>query len=242
MCWAVIAAIKCGTESFHDFRQITVNSCVVTRSTRALALYGFDGGTFEQISVNGLVCDTDVAFILNHPIHFDARKRSPESLPSVMRDIRIGNFSAVTDGRILLTAADDCTVENISIDGLSMRYALFCDPAEVAPGATSMQASQHSPEARAARAAIVSDGVQALSIRNVGIKWPDSVDHPGWGAGLTRIENGGDRQFGPADKGDDVDFAVLWARDTSGLIEVGQLTAANGSANTTIDSDNLIIR
>ena len=153
------AAIKCGTESFHAFRQITVSSCVVTRSTRAFACYGFDGGIFEQISVSNLVCDTDIAFILNHPIHLDARQRNDESKLSVMRDIQVHGFSALTDGRILMTAADGCAIENVHLNGIQLRYALFCDPAEVAPGANSAQCSRHSPEARAARASVVCDGV-----------------------------------------------------------------------------------
>ena len=235
------AAIKCGTESFHDFRQITVSGCVVTRSTRAFALYGFDGATFEQISVSDVICDTDLAFILNHPIHLDARKRNADSKASTFRDIRIRGLSALTDGRLLLTAADDCVIDNILLDGVSMQYALFCDPYEVAVEATSAQGSQHSPEARRARAALVSDGVTNLRVRDFSsVRWPESVNRPGWGEGLIRVENGGDRQFGPADQGDDVTFQALWARNSSGRIELTGIAASDGGeAATIIDSDQL---
>lgn len=226
------AAIKCGTESFHDFRQITVTGCIVTRSTRAFALYGFDGGTFEQITVSDMICDTDLAFILNHPIHLDARQRNPDSALSTMRDIRIAGFSALTDGRLLMTAADGCTIDGVRVDGVSMRYALFCDPAPVAPGATSAQGSQHSPDARAARAALVLEGVTNVRVRDVAIAWPEAIDAPGWGQGLIRVENGGDRQFGPADHGDDVVFAALWAKDSSGRIELDGNQASDGTSGT----------
>lgn len=223
------AAIKCGTESFHDFRQITVSGCIVTRSTRAFALYGFDGGTFEQISVSDVVCDTDVAFILNHPIHLDARKRTADSAPSTFRHIRIRGLSARTDGRILMTAADGCVIEDIVLDGVSMQYALFCDPYEVAVDARSAQSSRHSPEARRARAALVCDGIHNLRVRDLNIRWPAAVDHPGWGQGLTRIENGGDRQFGPADRGDAVVFQALWARQCAGHIALDGMRSSDGS-------------
>ena len=122
------AAIKCGTESFHDFRQIVASNCVVTRSTRAFACYAFDGGTVEQIRIANIVCDTDIAFIFNHPLHLDARKRNEDSKLSTIRDVRVQNFSALTDGRILMTAAEGTTIEDIDLDGIGLKYALFCDP------------------------------------------------------------------------------------------------------------------
>jgi len=207
------AAIKCGTESWHDYKQIVVSNCVIHGSTRAFALYGFDGGRFEQISVSNIVCDTDIAFIMNHPIHLDARKRNRDSKLSVMQDISVYGFSSRTDGRILMTAADGTTIRDVTLAGVSLNYPLFCDPAAVAEGATSHQCSRHSPEARAARAAVVAENIANLTMRDMAIRWPERTTCPGWGGGSDRIENGGDRTFGPADHGDDVAFGVLWARN-----------------------------
>jgi hypothetical protein len=230
------AAVKCGTESWHDFRHITVTGCVVHGATRAIACYAFDGGTIENLVVSGLSCDTNVAFILNHPIHLEARQRTPDSRRATIRQVRIQNVAAVTDGRVLLTASDGCTIEQVALDGLSIRYPLFCDPAPVAPGAASGQASQHAPEARAARAAIVADGVRDLLVRGLQIAWPTATDAPGWGGGLDRIENGGPRggggrRFGPADQGDDVDFSVVWGRRLTGAhLDLGPVQASGPRA------------
>jgi hypothetical protein len=222
------AAIKCGTESWHDFRQIAVSNCVATRSNRAFALYGFDGGTFEQISVQNIVCDTDLAFLFNHPVHLDARRRSPESRPSRMRDIAVRGLSARTDGRILMTAADGTEIEGITLDGVTMRYALFCDPAAVAEGTAGHQCSRHSPAARAARATVVAENITGLRVRGLRIVWPSGSSHPGWGGGLPRIENGGTRMLGKSDDGDDVPFAVLWARGCrGGSVELDGTTASD---------------
>ncbi len=204
------AAIKCGTESFHDFRQIVVNNCIVTRSTRAFALYTFDGATIEQVRVSNMVCDTDLAFIFNHPLHFDARKRNENSRLGLIRDVRVQNFSAKTDGRLLFTAADGTRIEDIDLDGIGLDYALFCDPAPVSEGYTGHQVSRHSPEARAAQAALVFENASRVRLRGLNIHWPTSTEAPGWGGGLPRMENGGDRVHGPSDQGDDVAFSVLW--------------------------------
>ena len=211
------AAIKCGTESYFDFRQIVVSNCVVTRSTRAFACYALDGGVIEQVRIANVVCDTDIAFIFNHPLHLDARQRKPESKLSTIRDIRVSNFTARTDGRILLTAADGTTIEDVEFDGIGLDYALFCDPAEFAPGSTGHQVSRHSPEARGARAAVVCENVRNFRLRGFSVRWPENVDYPGWGAGATRIENGGTRILRPADQGDDVAFSVLWTSGCQGL-------------------------
>lgn len=223
--------VKCGTESWHDFRHITVSNCVVYGSTRAVACYAFDGGTIENLVVTGISCDTNCAFILNHPIHLDTRQRTPDSARSCIRQVRLQNIAATTDGRILLTASDGCRLEQIAIDGLQMRYPLFCDPAPVAEGIGSGQGSLHAPEARAARAAIVADGVQDLQVRGLQIRWPEGTHAPGWGGGLIRIENGGTRRFGPADQGDAVDFSVFWGRRLSDArLNLGTLQASGPGA------------
>lgn len=229
------AAVKCGTESFHDFRQIVVSNCVVTRSTRAFACYAFDGGTVEQIRVANIVCDTDIAFIFNHPLHLDARKRNDESKLSTIRDIRVSNFSARTDGRILLTAAEGTTIEDVDFDGIGLDYALFCDPARYAEGSTGHQVSRHSPEARAAQAAVVLENVKRFRLTGFTVKWPSSIDSPGWGESAPRIENGGTRILGPADKGDDVAFSALWASGCEDCeVDLSTVQASDDRAERTV--------
>ena len=80
---------------------------------------------------------------------------------------------------------------------------------------------RHSPDARSARAAIVLDGIDNIRLRDIAIPWPTATQAPGWGEGLTRIENGGSGN-GPAHQGDAVTFAGLWARHSSGSISFDQ--------------------
>jgi hypothetical protein len=237
------AALKCGTESHFDYRHITFSNCVVYGSTRAFACYAFDGATIEQVTVSNITCDTDSGFIMNHPIHLDTRKRKDDSKLSTIRDIVVSGFSAKTDGRLLLTAADGCTIDGIQLRGVQLSYPLFCDPAPLAPGIGSAQCSKHSPEARGAQAAVVCDGVTDLLLDGLQIRWPTSKDCPGWGGGQVRIENGGERRFGPADIGDDCSFEVLWARKTSGRFDARQVRGSDGRdhAWTLDDSGDLFI-
>jgi polygalacturonase len=194
------AALKLGTESWHDFRNIAIANCVVHGSPRAFACYMFDGATIEDVAVSNIACDTACGWALNRPLHLDLRRRDrshpigPDA-PAAgrMRNIAISNLVARTDGRLILTAADGGRIEGVRLSGLSLRYPIIEDPAVIGTQADGLQFSRHSPEARGARAAIVADGVDGLRVDGLSIRWPvGSLD---------------------ADWGDDIDNG-LWTRPT----------------------------
>jgi hypothetical protein len=221
-------AIKCGTESWHDFRHLTISNCVVHRSNRGVGLYAFDGATIEHVTISNLVIDTNLPFVFNHPVHLDARRRTADSAPSTIRAVTLQNVSVCTDGRLLFTAADDCRVEHLTLRDIRLDYPLRWDPQPLAPHVASGQCSRNSPEARAARAAIVADGVEHLHLSGLSIAWPAANGRPGWGDGLPRMENGGDRRFGPADHPDEAPFHAFWGRRlTQGRIDLRGCTASD---------------
>ncbi len=182
------AALKLGTESWHDFRNIAISNCVVHGSPRAFACYMFDGATIEDVAVANLACDTACGWALNRPLHLDLRRRERSApvgpdAPAVgrMRNIAVSGLVARTDGRVILTAADGGRIEGVRLGGLSLRYPIIEDPAVIGPRAEGLQFSRHSPEARGARAAIVADGVDGLHVAGVSIRWPDGTLDADWG-------------------------------------------------------------
>jgi len=66
------------------------------------------------------------------------------------------------------------------------------DPRELAPASRSRQFSNHSAEARTARAAIAATNIANLSLRQVSITWPDAPAavpfHALWGRGLQGLD------------------------------------------------------
>ncbi|MGC9450244.1 MAG: glycoside hydrolase family 28 protein [Oceanipulchritudo sp.] len=174
-------AFKLGTESWHDFRQITFSNSVAYQSSRLIGLFALDGGTMEQVRVDNISGDTNCGFAWNRPIHMDASKRVAESGASTIRDVTIRNLSAITDGRVILTAADGCTIEDVTIDGLSLKFPVIDNPdTEAARRGKSIQCSRHSPEARVVPAAIVADGIKRLRLTNLGIRWPKGPPPEDW--------------------------------------------------------------
>ncbi|MFP4054706.1 MAG: glycoside hydrolase family 28 protein [Phycisphaerae bacterium] len=200
-------------ESVHDMRQITFSNCVVYNSTRAVGLYNWRGCTQEDIAVSNIVCDTDCGMILNRPIHIDLRHAEFE--PGVLRNVQISNFVARTDGRILMTCADGYRCENVTLRDVRLSYPIVDDPAPTAPDATSHQFSMHSPEARAARSAVVAENITNLVIDGLAIDWPSGEAPEGWSGPKTA--NGDDRPYpGRDENAGDPPMNVLWARGCHG--------------------------
>lgn len=160
-------------ESHQDMRQIAFTNCVIYGSTRAVGIYGVRGSLYEDIVISNIVCDTRNKLILNRPIHIDLRSHDDGAPPGRLRNLVISNFIASTDGRLLMTAADGCRIENVVLRDIQLRYYGVDDPEPTGRGAGSTQFSNHSPDARAARAAVVVDGLENLQIHNLSIQWPD---------------------------------------------------------------------
>ncbi len=212
-------ALKLGaSESYKDMRQVTFSNCTVHGSTRAVGLYTLEGGTLEDIAVSNIVCDTKLPVILNRPIHLDARKRREESAAGTIRNVIISNFIARTDGRILMTAADGTRIEQVTLRDVQLAYPRLDDPAQTGPTAGGSQFSNHSPEARGARAAVVADGIEDLVIDNLQVRWP----RPGEPAPedwqfASRTGHGEFRYFdGTADASEAPPFSAVWGRHLRG--------------------------
>lgn len=229
------AALKLGTESWHGFRNIVFSNCVVHGSPRAFGIYEFDGGIAEDIAVSNIACDTACGWVLNRPIHLDLRRRDRSApvgpdAPAVgrIRNIAIANVVARTDGRIVMTGADGGRIEGVRLGGISLRYPIIEDPAEIGPRADPFQFSRHSPEARGARAAIVADAVDGLRVDGLSIRWPDGTLDADWGddidCGLWTRPTRTELLRRMADQ---PPFHVAWLRDCQGgFIDVGGASAS----------------
>lgn len=167
-------ALKLGTESHSDMRQITFSNCICHDCHRAVGLYCLDGSTFEDIVVSNLVCSDATQIPLNRPIHIDLRRRTDDSPFGTIRRVMIANVMARTSGRVLITAEDGCTLEDLLIQNLALRYDRIEDPAEPSRDARSAQYSNRTPAARAARAAVIVRNARNVQVAGL------SIDGPAW--------------------------------------------------------------
>jgi hypothetical protein len=188
------AAVKIGTESWHDFRDIRFSNSIVHGSNRAFQITCLDGATVEDIIVEGLSVDTNSTNIFNRPIHLDLAKRRKGFIKGSEGQHRLGrirrvafsNLNIKTDGRLLFTAGDGARLEDISLNDVRLIYPWIEDP-ETLGDADLLQGSASCPEARGAKAAIVAQNIDRLQVRNLSIRWPSE---PPQGGLLPKYQDG----------------------------------------------------
>lgn len=177
------AALKIGTETWHDFRRITFSNSVVYESSRAFQITSFDGGSIEDIAVANITVDTNSGNGFNRPIMIDLGPRpkgilpgiTPETQPapgSVCR-ISISNIVMETDGRILLNAMDGRMLEDITLRDITVKMPWIDDPEKLPQEADPLQGCASGPEVRHARAVVAAKNVEGLRVEGFTVRWPD---------------------------------------------------------------------
>ncbi len=212
-------ALKLG-ETFKNISDITVNNCVIFKSSRAIGIYGDDGGTLENINISNIVCNTNAPLVLNRPIQIGIWN-SKKGKAGKIRNIKITNFTATTEGRIMITAIDGSMVEKVTMRDININYPMIEDPTLYAEGTTSSQFAAIDMEAKKAKAAIIAQNVDGLFIDNLSITWPTDKIPTEW-QWKERIENGSDRVHTPNYANPkSTEFSILWAKNVkSGIVNV----------------------
>ncbi len=209
-------ALKLG-ENFKRIADVTFSNCIIYESSRAIGIYGDCGGTTENINISNIVCNTNAPLILNRPIQIGIWKGKGN--PGKIRNISISNFTATTEGRIMLTAIEGSLIENITLRDVNLVYPMIEDPSKYAEGTTSNQFSSIDIDAKKAKAAIVAQNVNGLVIHNLNITWPHDTIPTQWKF-VERIENGSNRVHRPdyaTPKA--TEFSIVWAKNVdSGYI------------------------
>ncbi len=129
----VTGRIKLGTESNGDFRRIRIEGCRFERS-RGLAIESVDGGTIEEVHVEGLT----MAEVTTAPLflRLGARLRGPDgTTPGAIRGVAIRDVDATDiDPRFAATIAGipDHRIEDVRVADVRLAYAGAIDrvPAE----------------------------------------------------------------------------------------------------------------
>jgi Glycosyl hydrolases family 28 len=169
-------ALKLGAhESFHDMRDIVFSNCVVDKSVSIFALLCRNGGVMENITASNIVGHAFVNPDYNLPIHIDCARTNPAALPGRIRNVLVSNFLCHTNGRILVTGEPDYPVENITLRGIQFHGRNMHDPFPGGLTAFGPQFSPATPEARAARAALVLQHVRGFVAQDVDIHWPQDM-------------------------------------------------------------------
>lgn len=218
-------------ESFQDIRHVTFSNCIVRGSSRALGLYSRHGATFENIVVSNIVSDTCVPLMFTRPIHLDVNNAA-DGRPSVIRNLHVSGFQAVTNGRILLTAAAGSRIENVTLRDVTLTYPTLDDPAIRGATVGGSQFSTPCPWARIERAALVVENVRGLRVDGFRVCWPAGECPSAWRF-EKKMANGTQQLFTRQDfvPATPVPFAAIALRHVAGEVLTGleSLTGHSGA-------------
>ncbi|MBB4120623.1 glycoside hydrolase family 28 protein [Martelella radicis] len=118
-------ALKIGTESFGDFRDITFVSCDVVDSNRGLGIFSRDGGVVENVLFRDIRIDcreTPAGFWgSGEAITINLVDRRPEKRPAGrISGVVIENISGTMEGAINLYAEHAGGIENVVLGEISL--------------------------------------------------------------------------------------------------------------------------
>ena len=161
-------ALKLGAhESFHDMRDVVFSNCTVRCSVAVFALYSRNGAVLENIAVSNIVGHAFSNPDYNQPIHIDCARIDPNAKPGKIRHVTVSNFLCYSNGRILITGEAGHPVEHVSLRGIQFHMRDTFDPHPAGLTARGDQFSPSTPEARAARAAVVLQHANGVHLSDV---------------------------------------------------------------------------
>lgn len=200
------AAIGLGAETWNDIRYVAASNCTIPNAIRMIQIILWDGGTVENCVFSNITGRALTPIVgTDRVIHFDIQQHHSErDHLGKIRNIQVSNLVAETRGRILMTAQDGSSIDNVTLRDISLIYPEVEDPEVTVAASGSSQLSNFSPEARIARAAVVADNVNDLMLANVRTYWPEAekqaAPHHGlWTRNLTGLRQEGS-QPGPSQK------------------------------------------
>ncbi|MBZ0257591.1 hypothetical protein K8I31_16110, partial [bacterium] len=116
-------ALKLGTESQGDFRDIQVSNCVIHNTRTGVGFFMKDGAVMERVSFSNLSIHTlpsegkhDV-----FPIFMDIEKRHDDSPLGKIRDVTFRDIQIQSGSGILIQGTPQSPIENLALQNITLR-------------------------------------------------------------------------------------------------------------------------
>jgi polygalacturonase len=121
-------AFKIGTETFDDVEDVTVSSCTIFDSNRAIGLLSRDGGQFRRL----LFSNITLACRHAPPCHWgkadalfvSVRARDPAIAPGSIEQLQFSNVSGVMEGAINLHAEQLGQIRDVMLANVQLRQTV----------------------------------------------------------------------------------------------------------------------
>jgi hypothetical protein len=129
---SIATAVKLGTESPEDFRDIRVSNCVVRNSTVGLGIFLKDGGTIERVSFTNISIENPPRSVAEQqnagwlarslfPVFVDIERRHPDSPIGTIRDLSLTNLHIESGAGIVIQGMPQSPIENLLMRDITFR-------------------------------------------------------------------------------------------------------------------------
>lgn len=179
-------ALKIGSETYGEFRNIAFSNCAVRNAGCGVGLWMRDGGLIDGWTVDNISMTITSGgapiYMSSYPrgrLPEPGEKVEPETAPGTVRSIMISNIAAIADGGIFLLGMEEKPLEGIVLDDIRIRMR----------GAEEKPLNANPPYPfpvwghRVAPYGIYCRYVDDLKLRNVQLAW-ESPEKPEWGSAL----------------------------------------------------------
>jgi len=170
-----------GADVYGIISDVTFSNCVVKKALRMIQVEMWFPGTVQRAVFSGIAGRTmpDDGVECERPIYIDIQEQLRENGElGKIKDMVFRDILCESRGRIMMTAQDGARIDGVTLDNVVIDVPEIEDPQAVMPRAVSLQNSNHSPETRTARAGVVADNVDRLTMRGVEYRWPDNARMP----------------------------------------------------------------
>lgn len=120
------AALKIGTESAQDIRNVVFDSCIITGSHRGLAIQLRDEGNVEHVIASNLVIETchfePSWWGAAEPIYITACHRHNDSPLGQIRHVNVHHISCQSENGIHISGSKDSIISNLRLQDIDLRF------------------------------------------------------------------------------------------------------------------------
>jgi hypothetical protein len=116
-------AMKIGTATYGDIRNVTVNGVVVEASQGGVGVFVRDGATVENLQFSSLMIETAAVRRgrAEWPIVLDVKRRAEGGTAGQLRGVRFSNTQVTTAGKLLFSGMAGRPIRDLELSGLTLR-------------------------------------------------------------------------------------------------------------------------
>lgn len=168
ICTSSSTALKLGTESHGDFKNILFSNCIIPDCNRGLSIVIRDGATVNNVKFSGIMmhCSRRPFFWWGNgdPIWLVVLKRNSDSRLGKISDVTFENITAVGEGTSKLEGFEGSPLENIQFKNVKI---------EMTPESLPDKRANHG---------FMAYKVNKLAMTDCKIVWNEDHPEPKWGS------------------------------------------------------------